>query len=66
MAQIFEERGALDKLEDFTSKFGANYYGLSLNSEQLVLEKEDWQVPYNYSEIVPFMAGETLKWRVKR
>jgi len=69
-AQIFEEAGALDKLDAFASHFGADFYGLPRNQETITLEKQDWQVPDSYplgeSEVVPLFAGETLHWRVKR
>ena len=68
-AQIFEEAGALDKLDAFASHFGADFYGLPRNQETITLEKRDWQVPDSYplgeSEVVPLFAGETLHWRVK-
>ncbi|MEN8204508.1 MAG: dihydroorotase [Pseudomonadota bacterium] len=68
-AQIFEEAGALDKLEPFASHFGADFYGLPRNKETITLKKRDWQVPDSYplgdSEVVPLFAGETLHWRVK-
>jgi len=67
-AQIFEDAGALDKLESFASHFGADFYGLPRNKETITLEKADWQVPASYplgdSEVVPLFAGETLHWRV--
>jgi len=69
-AQIFEEAGALDKLDAFASHFGADFYGLPRNQKTITLEKQDWQVPDSYplgeSEVVPLFAGETLHWRVKR
>ncbi|QHQ35270.1 dihydroorotase [Algicella marina] len=37
LAQLFEDEGALDRLEGFTSEFGARYYGLALNNEKLTL-----------------------------
>jgi dihydroorotase len=44
LAEIFEEANALTKLENFTSKFGAEFYGLSLNTETITLEKTPWTV----------------------
>ncbi len=69
LAQIFEEAGKLDRLENFTSKFGAEFYGLSQNSGIINLVKKDWTVPNSYpcgeSKIIPFMAGQTLHWQVE-
>jgi dihydroorotase len=68
-AQAFENAAALDRLEDFTSHFGADFYGLPRNTGTITLEKADWQVPDAYrlgeSSVVPMGAGETLHWRVK-
>ena len=68
-AQAFEDAGALDRLEDFASHFGADFYGLPRNTTTITLEKHDWQVPDSYplgdSSVVPMFAGETLHWRIK-
>ena len=70
LAQIFEERNALDKMENFVSRFGADFYGLPQNTQTIGLSKETWTVPEFYSvrngldDIVPFMAGRQLPWRV--
>ncbi len=44
LAHIFDEDNALDRLEDFTSRFGAEHYGQELNSGTMTLIKEaqDW------------------------
>ncbi len=39
LAQIFEDMAALDKLGGFTSRFGAAFYGLPINSGTLTLTK---------------------------
>lgn len=62
LVQIFERMNALDKLENFTSKFGADFYHLPLNEGTLVLEKRPWTVPKEINGVVPFLAGETMEW----
>jgi len=42
--QVFEELGALDKLEGFLSVNGPRFYGIEPSSETITLEKKDWQV----------------------
>ena len=68
-AQAFEDAGALDRLENFASHFGADFYGLPRNTGTITLEKHDWLVPDSYplgdSAVVPMFAGETLHWRIK-
>jgi len=70
-AQVFEELGALDKLEGFASHHGADFYGFSRNTGAVALIKDAWQVPKeiilpNGRVIVPFFAGETLAWKLVR
>ena len=44
-AQIFDDLGALDKLEGFASHYGPDFYGLARNTGTITLQKETWQVP---------------------
>ena len=64
LAEIFENAGCLNQLEDFTSRFGAQFYGLPLNNETITLIKEEWTVPEQYGSVVPFRAGAKLQWRL--
>jgi len=67
-AQIFEECGALDKLEGFASLNGPAFYGLPPNTTSVTLQKREWQVPSEYAfgreTLTPLCAGETLAWSV--
>jgi dihydroorotase len=61
-------------LERFTSINGAEFYGLPLNEGTVTLADEPWAVPQTYDRdgdgggpatvVVPFRAGERLRWRV--
>lgn len=66
-ATVFEEEGALDRLEAFASENGPRFYGLPLNEAQVVLEKRACAVPERIAagggNVVPWLAGETLAWR---
>jgi dihydroorotase len=62
-AAVFEEEGALDRFEAFASEHGPNFYGLTLNVGRVTLERVDQIVPEEVEGLVPFHAGETLKWR---
>ena len=62
-ATVFEEEGALDRLEAFASVNGASFYGLPLNGARVTLERTDTLVPESVAGLVPFHAGETLPWR---
>lgn len=68
-ATAFEERHALDKLENFASFNGPDFYGLSRNTESITLERTPWQIPDSYpladgNTLIPMMAGETLNWKL--
>lgn len=69
-AEIFEDLGALDKLEGFASFHGPDFYNLPRNSDQITLVKQDWQapteLPFGDDVIVPLRAGETLRWKVEQ
>ena len=63
-AQVFEEEDALDKFEAFASINGARFYGLPVNEETVTLERWETAVPEEVEGIVPFHAGESLRWRL--
>jgi dihydroorotase len=62
-AAVFEEEGALDRLEAFASENGTRFYGLPLNEGTVTLERAESQVPEEIAGVVPFHAGEVLRWR---
>jgi dihydroorotase len=62
-ASVFDEDGALDRLEGFASEHGARFYGLPLNDGQVTLERANVPVPGEIAGVVPFHAGEDLSWR---
>ncbi len=65
-AKVFEEDGALDRLEAFASENGPRFYGLPLNDGVVVLERRQTRVPdklkLDATDLVPFHAGEALSW----
>ena len=68
--QVFDELGALDKLEGFASHYGADFYGLPRNEGTITLVKEEWTIPEqiilsNGNPIVPFFAGQNCTWKLK-
>ena len=62
-ATVFDEDGALDHLEAFASINGPTFYGLPLNEGTVTLERTEVEVPQQIAGVVPFHAGETLRWR---
>lgn len=63
LISLFESENSLEKLENFCSGFGADFYGIQRNTKIVRYEKKPWVVPNEYHGIVPFMAGKTLDWQ---
>ncbi|QNI89203.1 dihydroorotase [Synechococcus sp. ROS8604] len=76
-AAVFDQEGALDRLEAFASEFGPRFYGLPLNTDTIALVRQPQTVPnqltlpqgvlgeLNSGEApVFFHAGESLAWSV--
>ena len=67
-AEIFEDLGALDKLEGFASFHGPDFYRMPRNQDKITLVKSAWDVPqempFGQDIIVPLRAGDTISWRL--
>ena len=63
-AAVFDEEGALDRLEAFASVNGAAFYGLPVNEATVTLVRGGAVVPARIGEVVPFHAGERMEWRL--
>jgi dihydroorotase len=67
-AEVFEEEGALDRLEAFASLNGPAFYRLMPNEARITLRRKEWTIPEQVGEadlaVAPFRAGETLRWRL--
>ena len=67
-ASIFESESALSKLENFSSKFGADFYKLSYSKSKIKLIKKELRIPAKITigkeEIIPLFANETLSWQL--
>jgi dihydroorotase len=65
-AEVFEDAGALDRLEAFASFHGPDFYRLPRNTDTLVLEQRAWEVPrevpFGAEPGVPLRAGEQVRW----
>ena len=71
LAEIFDDAGALDRLQGFASEHGPRFYGLPLNQGQVTLEKGDPidipdQVQTGAGPVTVFNPGRPLHWRVVR
>lgn len=67
-AEAFEQAGALSRLQGFAAEFGADFYRLPRNVEQITLVKDAWMPPADYEygggKLVPMRAGERVAWRL--
>jgi len=67
-ASIFESESALSKLENFSSKFGADFYKLPYSKSKIKLIKKEFKIPAKITigdeEIIPFFANKTLSWQL--
>jgi len=67
-AEAFEAANALDKLEAFASFYGADFYGLPRNTQQVTLQKTSWTVPNELpmgnESLVPLRAGQQVHWKL--
>ena len=65
-AQVFDDAGALDKLEGFASFYGPDFYELPRNTGTISLRRESWMVPDELpmggASVVPLDAGTQLRW----
>ena len=69
LAHVFEEAGALDRLEGFASRHGPAHYGLPVNEDRVTLVRTDPYAPPDRIErdglsVVVFDPGQPLRWRV--
>ena len=68
-ATVFDQAGALDRLEAFASLNGPRFYGLAPNEDVVTLQRVPQAVPDNVSlpggaMIHPFLGGSTVPWQV--
>ena len=70
LAHVFEQAGALDRLEGFASRHGPAFYGLPVNEAMLTLERGETPVTYpakietGAGPVTVFDPGFPLYWRV--
>ncbi|MDO8575760.1 MAG: dihydroorotase, partial [bacterium] len=74
-AQIFDELGCLDKLENFLSVNGPRFYGVEPSAETITLVKKDWQTTepvvteegvkvWPICNTVHGLGNETIHWQI--
>ena len=76
-AEVFTGLECIDKLENFASHFGADFYHLERNPGKVTLSNKTKHIPESIrkahgtdaaasdDDIIPLMAGETLSWSLR-
>jgi len=70
-AETFYQYNAMNKLNSFLTKFGADFYGVKQNENKIKLVKKKSKIPesfkyLNNDVLVPFQAGNELNWSLQR
>lgn len=67
-AEVFEQAGALNRLEGFASFYGADFYRLPRNQSKITLRKQSWtmpaSLPFGADELIPLRAGQAVHWQL--
>ena len=65
LAELFSKHSNEANLQKFISDNAVNLHKLKFKSDKIItLAQKEWRVPQSYCEVVPFMAGQMLKWQV--
>lgn len=66
--QVFDELNQLKKLNHFLSHFGAEFYQLPVNQQEIELIKLPQTIPHvlplGTKQVVPISSGETIQWSI--
>lgn len=68
-AEVFDSNNALENLEDFCSKRGADFYKIPQNTDTITLKRQSWQAPETYDfgseKLKPFRAKQSINWTLE-
>ena len=68
LATTLDRLGCLDRLENFACVYGREFYGLPKRQGHVRLVKQPWvvpeEIPHRADALVPFLAKQTLDWKV--
>lgn len=69
-AEAFEAVGALDRLEEFASFYGADFYQLPRNTKKIILQRNlvlvDESFTFGDDLLIPLCAGEMVNWKIAK
>jgi dihydroorotase len=68
LAQLFDKKDKLDRLQNFISKNAQKIYNIKPLEKRITLRKENYKVPQSYSNIdkkvIPIYSQEILSWSI--
>ncbi|EAH7580030.1 dihydroorotase [Campylobacter lari] len=65
LAELFEKHSNEANLQKFISDNACKIHDIEFEKDKIIaLEKQEWQVPQKYGDVVPFMAGKTLNFKI--
>ncbi|EAH7030360.1 dihydroorotase [Campylobacter lari] len=65
LAELFEKHSNEANLQKFISDNACKIHNIEFEKDKIIaLEKQEWQVPQKYGDVVPFMAGKTLNFKI--
>lgn len=64
LVELFEEHGALDRLQAFVSDNAKRIYRVAPPEKTVVFEKTGAVIPERYGDVIPMYPGRGLAWKV--
>lgn len=75
LVELFELLGEMDKLQNFMSVYGAQFYGIPLNEDEITLVRDPWimdpfyyasngVIPRRENKIIPLHAGRLVEFKI--
>jgi len=65
LCELFDKHDKLDNLQAFVSDNAQNIYSICPEFKEVTLVKKDFQVPNNYSGVVPIYSDEIISWSIE-
>ena len=63
---LFEEHGALDRLQAFVSDNARRIYGVTPPDKTVIFERSGAVIPERYGDVIPIYPGRELDWKVAK
>ncbi|CAN5529574.1 dihydroorotase [soil metagenome] len=64
LAELYDQHGALDKLQAFVSDNAQRIYRITPPAKAIELERTPMTIPQRYGTVVPMWAGKEIAWSV--